>query len=247
VTSTSQRPSSGEGWGAGVRVGAGLALGTLALAVSFGAFAVAAGWPAWLAIVMSAVVFSGSAQFALVTAMTGSGGLLAGLGAAALINARFIPMAAASAPYLKGGMLRRGLEGQTVVDGSWVSAQRPDGTLDRSKMFGATALQWPAWVVGTAVGALLSPSTELLRQVGLDVVFPSFFLVLLLDALRSTRSGLPIAVMAFGLAAAAVAVLPAGVALLVSGLAAALAAGRGSGARQGRRAPGAGPGPEVRG
>jgi predicted branched-subunit amino acid permease len=144
-------------------------------------------------------------------------------------------------------MLRRGLEGQTVVDGSWVSAQRPDGTLDRSKMFGATALQWPAWVGGTAVGALLSPSTELLRDVGLDVVFPSFFLVLLLDALRTTRSGLPIAVFAFGLAAASVAALPAGVALLVSGLAAVLAAGRRHGADRGGRSRAAGREGEVHG
>jgi len=70
--------------------------------------------------------------------------------AAALMNLRFVPMAAASARSLHGGRLQRALEGQTVVDGSWVAAQRRDGATDRELMFGATFVQWPAWILGTA-------------------------------------------------------------------------------------------------
>ena len=61
------------GWRAGFRTGMTLALATGALGVSFGAYAALAGWPPLAAIVMSTVVFSGSAQFAYVTA-TGTGG-----------------------------------------------------------------------------------------------------------------------------------------------------------------------------
>ena len=92
---------------------------------------------------------------------------------------------AAAARSLHGGRFRRALEGQAVVDGSWVLAQRPDGTTNREMMIGATLVQWPAWVLGTAVGALLVPSADLLYQFGLDVVFPAFFLLLLLEAVRS--------------------------------------------------------------
>lgn len=213
------------GWRAGVRVGIGLAIGAFALAVSFGAFAVTNGWPAWLAIVMSAVTFSGSAQFALVTAAAG-GGVAAGVGAAALINARFIPMGAASARSLHGGPVQRALEGQAVVDGSWVAAQNGDGTLDRGTLFGATLVQWPAWIAGTAIGALFAPSTEFMHDLGLDVIFPAFFLVLLLDALRDRPRMIPVALVAGVIGAVAALVVPAGVALLACALAALLAAAR---------------------
>ena len=219
------RSDSSAGWRGGLRVGIGLAIGAFALAVSFGAFAVTNEWPAWLAIVMSAVTFSGSAQFALVTAASG-GSIAAGVGAAALINARFIPMGAASARSLHGGPMQRALEGQAVVDGSWVAAQNGDGTLDRAKLFGATLVQWPAWIAGTAIGALFAPSTDFMRQFGLDVIFPAFFLVLLLDALRGRPRLVLIALVAAVIAAVSVLVLPGGVALLLCGLAALLAAAR---------------------
>ncbi|WP_201276534.1 AzlC family ABC transporter permease [Marisediminicola senii] len=221
-------PASG-GWRAGLRVGLGLSVGAFALALSFGAFAVSSGWPAWLVIVMSIVVFSGGAQFAAVTAMTGGGGVVSALGAAALINTRFIPMAAASARSLRGGPWRRAMEGQTIVDGSWVAAQRPDGTLDRATMFTATAVQWPAWVGGTVVGALFAPSTEFFRDYGLDVIFPCFFLVLLLDSLRGKPRHALVAIVAVAIGVAAIWFVPGGVALLLCGIAAGIAGVRASG------------------
>jgi predicted branched-subunit amino acid permease len=205
------------GWHAGLRVGAGLAAGSFALAVTFGAFAVERGWPAGLTIAMSTVVFSGSAQFALVTTLT-NGGILQAVTAASLMNLRFIPMAAASAPSLRGGRVRRALEGQAVVDGSWVSAHRADGSIDRQKLLGATLVQWPAWVAGTAIGALIVPSTSIIHTVGLDLVFPGFFLVLLLDSVATATRLIPVALAAGTIAAVSCRVLPPGVALLLASL-----------------------------
>lgn len=211
---------SDAGWRAGLRLGVGLGAATFALALSFGAFAVTAGWHPLVVVLMSAMVLSGSAQFALVTAMTGAGGAITGVAAAALANARFIPMSVATAASLHGGWLRRGIEGQTIVDASWVSAQRPDGSFDREKLFGATFVQWPAWILGTAAGAYLVPSPETVHAIGLDVVFPGFFLVLLIDALREHRRLLAIAAAAAVLGAVGVLWLPAGAALLLASAAA---------------------------
>ena len=85
---------------------------------------------------------------------------------------------------LHGGPVQRALEGQAVVDGSWVAAQNGDGTLDR-----AQALRRDRWCSGrrgspaprSVRSSLLPPSS--CAQFGLDVIFPAFFLVLLLDAL----------------------------------------------------------------
>jgi 4-azaleucine resistance transporter AzlC len=208
-----------NGWRAGFQVGAGLAAGSFALAVTFGAFAVTHGWPAGLTILMSLVVFSGSAQFALVTALTG-GGIVPALASAALMNLRFVPMAAATASSLRGGRWRRALEGQAVVDGSWVSAHRADGSIDRQKMLAASLVQWPAWVLGTAIGALAVPSTSIINTAGLDLVFPAFFLVLLLDSISTAVRLIPIALVATAIAGVSCRFLPTGVALLLASLAA---------------------------
>jgi 4-azaleucine resistance transporter AzlC len=207
------------GWRAGLRVGVGLAAGSFALAVTFGAFAVTHGWPAGLTILMSLVVFSGSAQFALVTTLA-SGGILPALASAALINLRFVPMAAATASSLHGGRWRRAMEGQAVVDGSWVSAQRPNGTIDRQKLLAASLVQWPAWVAGTAIGALVVPSTSIIHTAALDLIFPAFFLVLLFDSLSTTARLIPVALAAAAIAAVTCRFLPTGVALLLASVAA---------------------------
>src|SRR5918997_2760166 len=117
-------PATEGGWRAGFRTGVTLALATGALGVSFGAYAGVAGWPPVAAIVMSTVVVSGSAQFAYVTATENGGSLLLGLGAAALMNLRFVPMAAAAARSLRGGRLRRAVEGQAGGGGARGGAQR---------------------------------------------------------------------------------------------------------------------------
>ena len=212
MTTTSLPAGGGR---AGFRVGAGLAAGSFLLAVSFGAFAVTHGWPAALTIAMSLLVFSGSAQFALVTGLAG-GGLVTALASASLINLRFVPMAAATARQLRGGRWRRAVEGQAVVDGSWVAAQRPDGSIDRAVLIAATLVQWPAWVAGTAIGALAVPSTSVIHTAGFDLVFPGFFAVLLIDALAARPRLVPVALATAAVAGVASRFLPGGAALLLA-------------------------------
>ncbi|GAA4608218.1 hypothetical protein GCM10023195_32030 [Actinoallomurus liliacearum] len=206
----------------GIWTGLGLAAASFALAITFGASARTLGWGMAPAIVCSLVVFSGSAQFALATALAGGGGAVPAVAAAALINARFIPMAVAVAPSLRGGVLRRALIGQTVVDGSWVAAHRGEGRFDPERMIGATIPQWPAWVCGTAIGAVLHPSPHVVQTFALDVIFPAFFLVLLIDELRESAAARRAAALATVIAALLVLVVPTGVALLCASSAALL-------------------------
>ncbi len=209
--------ASGGGWRAGLRVGAALGASAFALAISFGALARSAGWTPVQVGVFSVTAFSGSAQFAVLTTLMGGGGIAAAAGAATLMNARYLPMGVAVAPSLRGGVLRRAAEGQAVVDGSWVSSYLGDARFDRGKLLAATAVQWPAWVGGTVIGATLNPSTEFIHRWGLDVIFPVFFLLLLLDALGDGRRRvLVVAVLAGILCAGILLFTPAGLALLAA-------------------------------
>lgn len=200
----------------GMRVGAGLAVAVFVLGLTFGALARAHGWGLVAPLVGSAVVFSSSAQFALLTALSGGGSVTAAVVAAGLINARFLSMGLAVAPSLRGGRWRRALEGQAVVDGSWVAAHRGGGHFDREVLIGATLMQYPAWIGGTAFGLFVAPSAHLVSALGLDVVFPAYFLVLLLDEARRSRQARYAAAISAALAAGLVAVTPAGFALIAA-------------------------------
>ncbi len=208
------------GWRPGLRVGVGLALAVVPVAVSFGALATTLGWPPLATIICSALVFSAGAQFALLTTLSAGSGIPLALGAATLINLRFLPMGVSVAGSLEGPAWRRALAAQTIVDGSWAAAYQGAGRYDRLTMFGASAVQWPAWMLGTVLGVVAAPDPSLVESLGLDLVFPGFFLVLLLDSFRSTPRAPWIAGTAILLTAGLLLVTPTGIAVLLSSLAA---------------------------
>lgn len=116
-----------------------------------------------------------------------------------------------------------GLWGQAVVDGSWAAAHRGGGRFDRYLLFGATAVQWPAWVAGTALGVAVSPDPDLLHRLGLDVLTPALFVALLYEEVRRERSNRLPALSGALIAAGLVVFLPTGPALVGAALAALVA------------------------
>jgi 4-azaleucine resistance transporter AzlC len=212
-------PESRDSFRRGVRLGIPVAVAGLVLAASFGVVAQGVGLSAWAAVVMSAVVFAGSAQFTAVAILGQGGGVGAAVLGAALMNSRFLPMGAALGPSLRGGPLRRALQGQPVVDASWAMAARGDGTFDRWLLFGASAPQYVGWVSGTALGALVGDRLADPDALGLDAVYPAFFLALLLGEVRSGR-GAGVAAGGAAIALALTPVAPPGVPILAASLAA---------------------------
>jgi predicted branched-subunit amino acid permease len=172
----------------GVRAGLPYAIAGGLLATSFGVLARDVGMPAWGAVLMSAIVFAGSAQIAALTILGAGGGLGSALGAATLMNSRFLPIGIAFAPLLGGRPLQRAAEGQTVVDASLAIARDEDGAYDRGLLFGSSAAQDTTWVGGTAVGALAGSLIGDAEKVGLDALYPAFFLALMIGELRSGRA-----------------------------------------------------------
>ena len=110
------------------------------------------------------------------------------IAAAVLLNARFVLMGMAVGPSLSGGRLRRALEGQTIISTSWALAFRGGGRFDGPFMIGATIPQYLAWVAGTVVGVLTDAvDAGAAERLGLDAVFPAFFLALLVRELRNAE------------------------------------------------------------
>ncbi|NYE37429.1 4-azaleucine resistance transporter AzlC [Nocardioides cavernae] len=184
--------ASGEGardaFRRGVRMGVPFAVVGFFLSASFGVLARQAGFSVAQASVTAMIVFAGSAQFAALSVLTAGGGIPAALTAGSLMNARFLAMGIALAPSLPGGRMKRALQGQTVVDSSWALANRGDGTFDRWLLFGTTLPQYVTWTLGSVVGAVFGDVLGDTHRLGLDAIYPVFFLSLLFSELRDAGS-----------------------------------------------------------
>jgi 4-azaleucine resistance transporter AzlC len=204
---------------AGLRAGMPFAIAGSLVATSFGVVAQGAGLSAGAAIAMSAIVFAGSAQFTAIAILSQGGSVAAAVLGAALVNSRFLPMGVALGPSLPGGPVKRALQGQTIVDASWAIASRGDGTFDRWLLFGSSAIQYVGWVGGTVVGALAGNVLGDPDKLGLDAVYPAFFLALLIEELGDARSRL-VAVLGGLIALVLIPIAPGGVPVLAASLAA---------------------------
>lgn len=203
---------------AGLKAGVGFALAAFVLGVSFGVLAEPIMGPV-APVVMSAVLFAGASQFGATAVLAAGGDALTAIAAGTMLNARFLPMGVAAATALHGSPLRRAVEGQAVVDASWALAVQGDGRFDRELLIGATIPQYPAWVGGTLIGVLGGSALGDPAALGLDAIFPAFFVGLLAAELSRPRA-LAVALLGGAIALALTPVLPPGLPVLLASAAA---------------------------
>jgi 4-azaleucine resistance transporter AzlC len=184
--------------------------------VAYGVLAVTAGMGVFAPIVMSATTFAGAAQFAAASVIRDGGSVLAAVGAAVLLNARYLAMSVAIAPAFRGSRLRRFFESQLLVDESWAVSQVGGGRIERRMLVGAGLFLFPCWVGGTALGVFGGDVLGDPKRLGLDAAFPALFLVLLITLTVSGRA--IVAAVAGGLIALVLLpVAPAGVPVIAAG------------------------------
>jgi 4-azaleucine resistance transporter AzlC len=164
-----------------------LALAVFVFGVSFGVLALGAHLPAWGAILMSAIIYAGSAQFAAISLLASGAGVLPAILTGALLNLRYVATGIAAAPALPGGRWRRALLGQLVIDESYALGVRAGGggRPDGLTMIVAGACLWLAWVAGTAVGVAVGGLLGNPGRFGLDAAFPAAFIALLWPMLHA--------------------------------------------------------------
>ena len=208
---------------AGIRRGIPFGIAVFAISISFGVLArplIGAVAP----IVMSILVFSGSAQFGALAVLAAGGSTGAAIVAAVLLNARYLAMGLALAPSLRGRASSRAAFAMTTVDASWAAASIGGGAFDPWYMVGVSIPQYAGWVLGTIVGVFVGPRLGDPNALGLDALFPAFFISLLFAEARGRRR-LAAAGGGAGIALALTPLVPAGLPILAAA-AAAVAASR---------------------
>ncbi len=154
-------------------------------AVSYGVLAVSAGLSVAQTCAMSALVFTGASQFAVVGVLGAGGGALAALGPALLLATRNAVYGLSLGPVLRGGRARRALEAQLVIDESTAMARGQEDPRSAHRAFLVTGLSvFAFWNLGTLIGALAGGGLGDPRAFGLDAMFPAVFLALLAPQLR---------------------------------------------------------------
>jgi 4-azaleucine resistance transporter AzlC len=193
-----------------------IGLATGAYAVSYGVLAVAAGLSVAQTCAMSALVFTGASQFAVVGVLGAGGGVLAALAPALLLAARNAVYGLALVPVLRGRRASRALQAQLVIDESTAMARAQDEPRSAHRAFLATGLSvFVFWNAGTLLGALAGGGLGDPRALGLDAMFPAAFLALLAPQLR--RAGARTAAVAGALIAVALLpVTPAGLPIIAA-------------------------------
>jgi predicted branched-subunit amino acid permease len=110
----------------------------------------------------------------------------------------------------------------TTVDASWAAASLGGGAFDPWYMVGASAPQYAGWVLGTVLGVFLGPVLGDPNSLGLDALFPAFFIALLFAEARGRRR-LAAAGGGAGIALALTPLVPAGLPILAAAVAAVVA------------------------
>jgi predicted branched-subunit amino acid permease len=195
---------------------------TLLLGVIFGAGASAAGLGRVAAIAMSALVISGSAQFAALPLWQENGIVV--IVSALVLSLRFGLMTASMAPRLAGrpAWLRAAL-GVCVTDENYaLAASRRGGELASGYVAGSWLGLYLAWLGGTIIGVVFGAQVPPLLQAPLEAVFPIVFLVIVVLTCTSRSTAL-VAGLGGLLGLLGSLYLPGGWHVIVAGLAASLA------------------------
>ncbi|QOV36373.1 AzlC family ABC transporter permease [Streptomyces ferrugineus] len=186
--------------------------------VSFGAIAVAGGLPLWVPVVMSLVVYAGSAQFSAVGVLLAGGGPLAAAATGLFLNTRTAAFSLAVADVIGGrGRLARFLGAHLVTDETvaFTLAQR-DPALRRAAFWVNGLGLFAAWNTGVLAGALAGTALGDTATYGLDAAFPAVLVALVLPTLRTDARIRRCALLGAALALAVTPAVPAGVPVLLA-------------------------------
>ena len=185
----------------GVRALLPMHLGVIPFGVIYGVVALQSGMSPLAAILMSSIVFAGSAQF-LLAQLVGAGapGLLM-IGAVGLVNLRHVLYSASVAPML-GGLPRRWkiLLAYLLTDEAYAAAiphLMAGAARSHWILFGAGFALWAGWQAATIIGVVLG--AHLPSGLSLDFALPLTFIAIVVPMLVDGRR-IAVAVVAAALA-----------------------------------------------
>lgn len=193
----------GQAFWLGVRALLPMHLGVMPFGVIYGIVALQSGIPPLAAVLMSSIVFAGSAQF-LIAQLVGVGApALLMVGAAGLVNLRHALYSASVAPVLEHLPMRWKLVlSYFLTDEAYAAAiphllAEPRSPFAHWILLGAGFALWAGWQISTLIGVLLGAGLP--NDWSLDFALPLTFIAIVVPLLTD-RKRIAVALFAAGLA-----------------------------------------------
>ena len=205
------------------------------IGLSYGALAVASGFPLWVPAALSVLVLAGASEFLFIGIVAAGGNPIAAALAGLLVNARHLPYGLAlpnmtgpdmtgpdmtgpdmTSPGVPGRGWRRLLGSHVMNDESVVFALAQEDLPRKRAAYWACGLGvLLCWPTGAVLGALLGGVIGNTNAFGLDAMFPAVILALIVPSLRD-RATVRAALAGAAIALAAAPFLPAGLPVLLA-------------------------------
>jgi 4-azaleucine resistance transporter AzlC len=184
VNPSSHSEAVGRGWPAGVSRAMPIVLGYVPIGLAYGVLAQKAGLSALNTLLMSLLVYAGSAQLIAVGLFAGGASVLSIVLTTFVVNLRHLLFSAAVAPFLQHWR-KIDLAGfaYELTDETFAvhSAQfASEGVPGRAEVFATNVTAQVSWILGTALGVLLGSVIADVKPLGLDYALPAMFIALLI-------------------------------------------------------------------
>ena len=166
--------------------------GYLGIATAFGVIARASGFSTITVILMSVIIYAGSAQFTTVSMLVAGSPIASIVFATFMVNSRMILMSTTVAPFFKKDSLGKGmLIGTLLTDESFALAMNKlnytNGKMNFSWFNTENIISYSTWVIATMIGALLGNFIEDPKKLGLDFANVAMFIGLLYLQIKSDK------------------------------------------------------------
>jgi len=186
------------------------------IGLSYGAIAVASGFPLWVPAVLSVLVLAGASEFLFIGIVAAGGSPIAAALAGLLVNSRHLPYGLALPPGVTGRRWARLLGTHVMNDESVVFAlAQPDLPRKRAAYWACGLGVLACWPGGAVLGGLIGSAVHDTSAFGLDAMFPAVILALIVKDLRDART-LRAALAGAAIALVATPFLPAGLPVLLA-------------------------------
>lgn len=167
-----------------------IGLTTGAYAVSFGALSVTSGLSVWQTVALSALMFTGASQFALISVLSTGGSAMAAVAGSTLLGVRNLFYGLRIRQILQPSRALSIPAAHMTIDESTAMALAHHGRpVPRAALaFWSTGLSiYVLWNLGSVLGALGASSIGDPTRWGLDAAVPAAFLALLWPQITSRR------------------------------------------------------------
>ena len=181
-----QGPRGGV-WPRAARLAGPFLMGYLPVGFAYGVLAQKAGLGLPLTVLMSVIVFAGSAQLIAVGLFSAGAGPLTIIATTFVVNLRHVLMSAALSPYLtRWRPAALAALGAELTDESFAmhSTRFARGDLDPRLTFAVNGIMHVTWVLGSWAGAVAGSAVADVRPLALDYALPAMFIALLAAMVR---------------------------------------------------------------